>query len=107
MIKIAVDNLKSGMVLAKSVVNDVGMMLFNKGTCLTQTHIDRLINMGINHVFIEGSDDRKEPIEKIIDDIENRFQFVSNIPIMVIVKKNLLKYVRDAYKNDEHRPAEV
>jgi len=46
---------QEGMVLAKAIYNDDGLVLINEGIKLTQRMIDRLVQMGITLVYIQDS----------------------------------------------------
>ncbi len=54
MIPISTDDLKSGMILAKSVRNLQGLLLLNAGARLTAKNIRILKSWGVSELFIEG-----------------------------------------------------
>lgn len=50
--RIPTDKCKPGMTLAKPVFNDLGLVLIGKDIELTATLINRLIQLGVNTVYI-------------------------------------------------------
>ena len=53
--KIAVAEVESGMVLAKEVVSSQGMILLDKGVCLSDSQIATLRKWGIVHLYVQAS----------------------------------------------------
>ncbi|BDV01706.1 hypothetical protein TDMWS_17910 [Thermodesulfomicrobium sp. WS] len=54
--KIALDAAEEGMVLAKPVTRDNGMVLVAAGTAVTAALLDRLRRMGIDRIVVEGDE---------------------------------------------------
>ncbi|HWP97966.1 MAG TPA: HD-GYP domain-containing protein, partial [Syntrophomonadaceae bacterium] len=58
MIRIATDKLKSGMIIARTVIGFEGKTLFARNTKLTDLYISRLIKLGVGSIYIkDGLDD--------------------------------------------------
>ena len=53
--KITVAEVESGMVLAKEVVSSQGMILLDKGVCLSAAQIATLRKWGILHLYVQAS----------------------------------------------------
>ncbi|MGD9677510.1 MAG: HD-GYP domain-containing protein [Vulcanibacillus sp.] len=91
---------KPGMILAKSVYNEIGQTLISKGMVLTELIISRMKNRGIDSVFIEDSrtDDINvgDPIsektrEKALSTIKNTFEELYNEKLILkpVMRGNL------------------
>ena len=52
--RLPINLLESGMVVAKQVLNDKGMVLVSEGTELDDRTITRLENMGVTQVMVRG-----------------------------------------------------
>jgi len=85
--RVLVEKLKAGMKLAKPVVNDAGMILIGEGTVLLQTHINRLQNMSIITVFVEGTAGPEKTVEELIAELDARFRKTENEPYMATLKR--------------------
>jgi hypothetical protein len=91
MIRVKIDALKPGMILARSVYNQQGLRLLEKGSALTKKQIWMVKTWGIDQVSVKGEpeeDDRtdvefefesKETIEK---ELKAKFAEVIDDPIM-------------------------
>lgn len=85
--RVLIDRLKPGMKLAKPVVNDAGMILIGDGTLLSDTHINRLQNMSISSVFIEGTAGPAKTGEELLAELDARFRKTENEPYMATLKR--------------------
>lgn len=85
--RVLIDRLKPGMKLAKPVVNDAGMILIGDGTLLSDTHINRLQNMSISSVFIEGTAGPAKTREELLAELDARFRKTENEPYMATLKR--------------------
>ncbi|MBF0558142.1 MAG: hypothetical protein HQL08_05130 [Nitrospirae bacterium] len=85
--RVLIDRLKPGMKLAKPVVNDAGMILIGEGTLLTGTHINRLENMSISSVFVEGTSGPAKTKEELIAELDARFRKTEDEPYMSTLKR--------------------
>ena len=98
MAKISVSNLNPGMKLSKAVVNESNMILFGEGTVLTEAHIERLHNMNINSVQVEGDSKPRKPKEEVLAELDARFKKTENEPYMGILKKLFIDHIEELYK---------
>ena len=53
--KVNVAEVKSGMVLAREVISSQGMVLLDKGVCLSTSQIAMLRKWGIFHLYVRAS----------------------------------------------------
>ena len=96
MIRLKIDELKPGMILARSVYNQQGLRLLEKDSALTKKQIWMIKTWGIDQVSVKGEpqeDDRadftaefenKETIEK---ELKAKFADVIDDPIMQEIMK--------------------
>jgi len=114
MIRLKIDELKPGMILAQSVYNQQDLLLLEKDSTLTKKSIWMIKTWGIDQVSVKGQpkeDDRtdfeiefesKETIEK---ELEAKFVDVIDDPIMQEIMKaasrQLQKRLSDPKKENE------
>jgi len=83
--KVPIKLARPGMVLARTVCNDTGMVLCGEGTELTDTIIERLKHMNVTHLVLAGRPvdmgDAKTAEQKLAE-LEERFVNVRGNPIM-------------------------
>lgn len=89
--KVPINLVKPGMVLAKPIVNDVGMPLCAEGTELTAALIDRLKKMNVSLLTLKGNPvemgrPAKSPEEQIRE-MSARFAHVQGDPIMDTIRE--------------------
>jgi hypothetical protein len=98
MSKIALDKLESGMKLAKPVENSSGMVLLGENTELTVELIDKIKDMGIDSVYIQGMTKPSVPVEVMLSDLDARFKTVENEPYMDVLKKVFIEHIESLYE---------
>lgn len=98
MSKVTPDSLEPGMKTAKPVVNTSGMVLLGENTELTPELIDRIRNMDVDSVYVQGSSKPPVPIETQLADLDNRFRLVSDAPYMDIIRNAIRKHVEGLYE---------
>jgi len=98
MSKIALDKLESGMKLAKPVENSSGMVLLGENTELTVELIDKIKDMGIDSVYIQGMTKPSVPVEVMLSDLDGRFKAVENEPYMDVLKKIFIEHIESLYE---------
>ena len=96
--KVSVNNLKPGMKLLKPVVNEAGMVLLGEDTELTGSLIERLQNMNVSSVYVEGASKPQKSKEDIMSEIDARFKKTENEPHMGTLKRLLEEHVEELYK---------
>ncbi len=98
MAKIPVSALSPGMKLTKPVVNDAGMVLLGEGTELTATLIERLLNMNIGSVYIEGAASPGKSKDEMLAELDARFKKTENEPYMGTLKRLFKEHIEELYK---------
>ncbi|MBF0505227.1 MAG: hypothetical protein HQL09_00170 [Nitrospirae bacterium] len=91
--KVSVETLKPGVKLAKPVINDSGMIIIGEGTVLSDVHIERLHNMSINTVFIEGTAGPAKSKDELLAELDARFKKTGEEPYMPILKRILREQI--------------
>lgn len=98
MLRIETDKLQAGMVLAKPITNEAGMVMLSEGSALTDSMIRRLGSMEINSVFIEGDAPGAKSKEELLADIDKRFMKTENEKYMSVIKNALKTRIEEVYK---------
>ncbi|MFQ3574176.1 MAG: hypothetical protein SNJ53_06035 [Thermodesulfovibrionales bacterium] len=98
MAKVPVTHLKPGMKLIKPVVNDAGMVMLGEGTVLTDQMINKISNMNISAVFVDGSSQKAKSKEETIKEIEERFSKSADTEQMRLLKRLMLEHVEEVYQ---------
>jgi len=98
MAKMPVSALKPGMKLAKPIVNDAGMILLGEGSWLTDTLIERLLNMNIGSVYVEGTASLGKSKEEMLAELDARFKKTESEPYMGTLKKLLKEHIEELFK---------
>jgi hypothetical protein len=96
--KIALDKLEAGMKLAKPVENSSGMVLLGENTELTVELIDKIKDMGIDSVYIQGMSKPSVPMETMLSALDDRFKTVESEPYMDILKKVFKDHIASLYE---------
>jgi hypothetical protein len=97
-LRIETDKLQAGMVLAKAITNEAGMVMLSEGSALTDSMIRRLGSMEINSVFIEGDAPDAKSKEELLADIDQRFRKTENEKYMSVIKNALKTRIEEVHK---------
>jgi hypothetical protein len=95
--KISVTKLESGMKLAKPVTAKNGMVMLGEGTELSATWIERIRDMDITSVFIEGPPIQTVSKEEALASLNARFANVEGKPHMNLIKKIVAEHIEGLY----------
>jgi hypothetical protein len=98
MVKISVSKLEAGMKLAKPVAAKSGMVMLGEGTELTAKWIERIQDMGITNIFVEGPPVQAVPKEEALDNLNARFSHVEGKPHMNAIKKIVKEHIEGLYE---------
>jgi hypothetical protein len=96
--RIGTDNLQAGMVVAKPITNDSGMVMLSEGTALTESLIKRLGKMEVDYIFIEGEALDAKSKEELLAGLETRFRKTENEKYMGQIKKVLKARIEEVCK---------
>ena len=90
--RVVIEELTSGMILAKPVTNTAGMVVLPSGTALDEATLSRLQRLELISVFIEGEagEDGGKTLTELEAELDHRFRLVSHDP----VQQQLLEAIR-------------
>jgi hypothetical protein len=94
--KVPVEKLEAGMILVKPLVRG-NMVVLGEGTVLTDRWIERITDMAIDHVFIDGPSEQSIPKQEALAQIDGRFRNTEDKPYMKEIKKILKEHVEGLY----------
>ena len=81
-----------GMILAKEILNPDGMVLCGAGTELSEALVERLINMDVVDITVEGHPvnvEGEKTLQEELHEIDLRFQRVEDIAPLMYLKKRI------------------
>jgi hypothetical protein len=96
--KIPVAKLEPGMKLAKPITTKTGMVMLGEGTELSATWIDRIRDMDITNVFVDGPPIQTISIEEAMANLDARFANVAGKPYMNLIKKIVKEQIEGLYE---------
>jgi hypothetical protein len=98
--KIPSIKLEPGMKLAKPVIAKNGMVMLGEGTALNETWIERIRDMDIAVVYIDGPPVQTLSKEEALIGLDERFAKVSDKPYMNVIKKYVKEHIEDLYERN-------
>ena len=96
--KISIDKLESGMRLAKSVLNENGMILLSEGTELTNAAIEKLKNIDVDGVYIKGMSKPDKPFDVALAELNEKFGHVEGEQYMDMLKRVMKGHIEGLYE---------
>ncbi len=96
--RIPASQLEPGMKLAKPVTAGSGMVLLGEGTELTAARIERIQDMNIASVFVEGPPVQAVGKEEALDNLDARFSRVEGKPAMDRIKRIVKEHIEGLYE---------
>lgn len=98
MSKLPVDKLEPGMKLARPVIAKSGMVMLGEGTELSEIWIERIRDMNITGVFVEGPSVQTLSKEEALANLEARFANVEGKPYMNLIKEITKEHIEGLYE---------
>jgi hypothetical protein len=95
--KIPVAKLEPGMILAKPIMTPNGMVMLGEGTELSEKWIERIQDMEIASIFIDGPPIQTISREEALANLEARFTLVEGNPYMNSIKKLVKEHIEGLY----------
>ncbi len=95
--KIPLDKAEAGMILAKPIARENGVVLMGEGTELNEQLIERLQNLDIQKVTVKGrplGGDDEKPVETLYAELEERFSIVSSDKLCTQIKDIIKKDIK-------------
>jgi hypothetical protein len=99
MARILVKNLTPGMKLERPVLNKNGMVMLGQDTELTSSLIDKIRNMEVSSVYVQGGARNLPPKQEFLGQLYDRFRNVENMPHMGVLKKLLIEHIEGLYED--------
>jgi hypothetical protein len=96
--KIPVAKLEPGMKLSKPVTAKNGMVMLGEGTELSPAWIERIRDMEIGSVFIDGPSVQTVSKEEALAELDARFAKVEGKPYMNLIKKIIKAHIEGLYE---------
>jgi hypothetical protein len=95
--RVAVENLQEGMKLLRPVTDKNGMVLLSEGTVLSEKWIERIQDMAIEAVYIDGPTQKTIPKEEELARLDARFKYMEDVPYMKLLKKIVREHIEGLY----------
>jgi hypothetical protein len=95
--RLSPSGLKPGMITARSVVNGNGMVLLGENAELTAELIDRIKNMDVDSVYVQGAAAPSKSRDEFLAEIESRFRLAGNEPNMDTIKRAVTRHIEGLY----------
>lgn len=96
--KLPVTKLEPGMKLAKPVTAKNGMVMLGEGTELTAAWIEKIQDMGVVNIFVEGPPIQTISKEEALNNLNARFFYVEDKPYMITIKKIVKEHIEGLYE---------
>jgi hypothetical protein len=97
MLRISVESVEPGAVLAKPIVNESGSTLIAAGVEVTEPLRKELLSMGVTEVFIVGRRVPDIPKEEFVAKIDVAFAKAEEDPRMAAMKRAFLAHIEELY----------
>ncbi len=97
MLKVSVESVGPGAVLAKPITNETGIILIASGVEVSESLKRKLTGMGITEVFIVGKRVPEIPKDEFVAKINASFSKTEEDPRMVEMKRALLAHIEELY----------
>lgn len=95
--RIPTDKIEVGMKLIKPITDRNGMVLLSEGTVLTEKWVERIQDMSIEAIYVDGPTLQLIPKDEALSLLNARFQHVENQPHMAFIKKVVREYIEGLY----------
>jgi hypothetical protein len=95
--KLAAERLEPGMVLARPVMNKNGMVMLGEGAELNDSLIEKIRDMGIENVHIQGMSQPDVPLEALLAALDTRFSHVEKDHLMAMIKRLMKEHIERLY----------
>ena len=96
--RISVDKLEPGMKLIKPLTAKNGMVMLAEGTVLTEKWIQRIGDMEVDVVYIDGPKEQTRPKEELLAELDRRFRGAESIPHMGRIKRLVRQHIEGLYE---------
>ena len=97
--RVVLDELLPGMVLAKPVTNASGLPVVALGAELDRSMIDRLRQLGLASIYVEGDagNTTGKTLAELEAELEHRFRKVHQDPVQRLILQHLRKHLQTTH----------
>ena len=94
--RVVVYELLPDMVLARPITNSNGLPIVAAGTILDTTLIERLQQLGLPSVYVEGDalDSGGKTLDELEAELDHRFRHVAHDPIQQLILRTIRMHLR-------------
>ncbi len=92
--KLAITAVEPGQVVARPVSTPGGMVLMQPGAMLTSDLIARLLNLGVDQVWLEGVGPDAKPVDTLLAELQERFTGHEQDPLMMELQQVVASRIR-------------
>ena len=94
--RVVVYELLPDMVLARPITNSNGLPIVAAGTILDTTLIERLQQLGLPSVYVEGDalDSGGKTLDELEAELDHRFRHVAHDPIQQLILRTIRTHLR-------------
>jgi hypothetical protein len=97
MLRMSVESVGPGAMLARPIVNDTGIVLIAAGVEISGALKEKLTSMGITEIFIAGTRVPDISKEEFVAKVNVSFSKCEEDPRMAMMKRALLAHVEELY----------
>jgi hypothetical protein len=97
MLKMPVESVESGAVLAKPIVSDTGITIIAAGVEVSEPIKEKLASMGITEIFIAGRRVPDISKDEFVAKINASFTKTEEDPRIAAMKRALLAHIEELY----------
>jgi hypothetical protein len=85
--KISLEEAQPGQMVTRPISSAAGVVLVQPGTALTPELLNRLRNLSIDTIWVEGLDPNAKPVEQVLQELDQRFAGHENDRLMMELKE--------------------
>jgi hypothetical protein len=84
--RVPITEVEAGHVVARPVATSSGMIMVQPGAALTPEIISRLVDLGIDAIWVEGVSADAKPMDAVLAELDQRFAGHANDSLMMELK---------------------
>jgi hypothetical protein len=92
--KIPITEIEPGQVVARPVATSNGMVMVQPGAVLTAEIIERLLNLGVDVIWLEGVAEDAKPVAAVLAELDVRFTGHEHDVLMMELKTVIANRIR-------------
>ncbi|HRC43838.1 MAG TPA: hypothetical protein PLT27_07295 [Nitrospira sp.] len=105
--RVVIEELTTGMILAKPVTNNAGLVVLPVGAELDEATLSRLQRLGLTSVYVEGEpgDANGKTLDELEAELDHRFRLVAHDPIQSQLREAIRLHLRNTHGISDHPEA--